>query len=491
MYDVVIVGGGITGLYSCYSILKSFPTTKVCVIEQSGRWGGRVYTKYKDGLSFESGAGRFHSSHKTLMTLLKEFNLQNDMIQLSDNVSYFLKGRWIHNDTELMAVYNSSFKSLKKMWQYLYDNAPRNNSLTLYEYCRSIGLSKSEADCLKDTFGYDSEFTGLNAKNALDIIEFDFYKGTYYVLKGGLQRLIDLIVDKCKKMGADMILNKTCISVDETDKMIKTDDSHTYKYKKCILSVPISALDTIKFNKQLKWTYKPEPYKLCRIYAKYPEPWFKGMAKMISDLKISMVIPVNPNNGLIMISYSDTEVAEYWNSFMSEKELTASLNKDLRKLFKNIEIPEPEWISVEYWNEGCHTWGKNANDFVIMNDIQKQLDNNIFLANEAYCHLQGWIEGSLLMVDSILNEIYTQLGGVKTYTVEEVSKHISKETGIWTIIEGKVYDITKWIPQHPGGVIPIMRIAGKDGTDLFKNNPFHKGKNTEVIIKNYLIGIIR
>jgi cytochrome b involved in lipid metabolism len=126
-----------------------------------------------------------------------------------------------------------------------------------------------------------------------------------------------------------------------------------------------------------------------------------------------------------------------------------------------------------------------------MKDIQEQLGPDLYLANESYCHLQGWIEGSLLMVNNILDSMYTQLGGVKTFTVEEVSKHNSKETGIWTIIDGKVYDISEWIPKHPGGVIPIMRIAGKDGTDLFKNNPFHKGKNTEGIIKNYFIGVIR
>jgi hypothetical protein len=490
MYDIVIVGGGITGLYSCYSILKSFPTTKICVIEQSGRWGGRIYTKYKDGLSFESGAGRFHSSHKSLMGLLKELNLQKDMIPLSDKVSYFLKGRWIHDDRELMTVYKSRFKSLKMMWKYLYDNPPKNNSTTLYEYCLSIGFSKDEADCLKDTFGYDSEFTGLNAKNALDIIEFDFYKGNYYVLKGGLQKLIDLLVEKCKNMGAKMLLNETCISVDEIKNVIKTEQQ-TYNYKKCVLTIPINSLHHIKFKKQLSWTYEPKSYNLCRIYAKYPTPWFKGMAKMISDLKISMVIPVNPDAGLIMISYSDTEEATYWNSFMSEKELKVALNKDLKKMFKNIEIPEPEWISIEYWNEGCHVWGKNADDKSIMKDIQKQLGSDIFMANESYCHLQGWIEGSLIMVKDILDSIYTQLGGVKTFTVEEVSKHNSKETGIWTIIDGKVYDITEWVPKHPGGVIPIMRIAGKDGTDLFKNNPFHKGKNTEGIIKNYFIGVIR
>ena len=39
---------------------------------------------------------------------------------------------------------------------------------------------------------------------------------------------------------------------------------------------------------------------------------------------------------------------------------------------------------------------------------------------------------------------------VKTFTKVDVAKH-SKSTDCWMIIEDKVYDITKFINDHPGG----------------------------------------
>ncbi|KAF4723579.1 hypothetical protein FOZ63_006648, partial [Perkinsus olseni] len=49
---------------------------------------------------------------------------------------------------------------------------------------------------------------------------------------------------------------------------------------------------------------------------------------------------------------------------------------------------------------------------------------------------------------------------------EEVAKHNS-EGDCWIIIGGTVYDVTKWLPIHPGGVAAILAYAGKDGTEQF------------------------
>lgn len=55
---------------------------------------------------------------------------------------------------------------------------------------------------------------------------------------------------------------------------------------------------------------------------------------------------------------------------------------------------------------------------------------------------------------------------VKAYSLTEIALHTSK-TDCWTAIYEKVYDITSYIPRHPGGESQIMKVCGKDGTYLF------------------------
>ncbi len=54
---------------------------------------------------------------------------------------------------------------------------------------------------------------------------------------------------------------------------------------------------------------------------------------------------------------------------------------------------------------------------------------------------------------------------VDSYSTAQVAEHSSEED-CWTIISGKVYDITSYIPRHPGGST-ILAACGTDGTSLF------------------------
>ncbi|KPA77731.1 putative mitochondrial cytochrome b5-like protein [Leptomonas pyrrhocoris] len=50
--------------------------------------------------------------------------------------------------------------------------------------------------------------------------------------------------------------------------------------------------------------------------------------------------------------------------------------------------------------------------------------------------------------------------------LSEVEKHTT-EDDLWFVKDRKVYDITKFVDQHPGGADTLLGVAGKDGTSDF------------------------
>lgn len=72
------------------------------------------------------------------------------------------------------------------------------------------------------------------------------------------------------------------------------------------------------------------------------------------------------------------------------------------------------------------------------------------------------------------------------YTLADVAKHNSKGD-VWIVVKGKVYDVTPYVEEHPGG-LAILRNAGGDATDGF-HGPQHPPRVFD-IIDDFLIGTI-
>ncbi|KAJ5567038.1 Cytochrome b5 [Penicillium sp. DV-2018c] len=53
------------------------------------------------------------------------------------------------------------------------------------------------------------------------------------------------------------------------------------------------------------------------------------------------------------------------------------------------------------------------------------------------------------------------------YTLEEVQKH-NKPDDVWIILHNKVYDVTKYLEDHPGGSAILIEVAGTDATEAFE-----------------------
>ena len=71
------------------------------------------------------------------------------------------------------------------------------------------------------------------------------------------------------------------------------------------------------------------------------------------------------------------------------------------------------------------------------------------------------------------------------YTTEEVAKHCTKED-CWIIIGEMVYDVTPFVEQHPGGIGPMVALAGKDCTDVFAN--YHSARVYKYMLPRYIKG---
>ncbi len=77
----------------------------------------------------------------------------------------------------------------------------------------------------------------------------------------------------------------------------------------------------------------------------------------------------------------------------------------------------------------------------------------------------------------------------KPITLNAVKTHKSP-TDCWTIVNRKVYNLTAWISQHPGGSSRIIAMCGKDASAAF--NAQHAGQGSpNTNLAEYQIGIVK
>eukprot|EP00917_Polyrhabdina_sp_WS-2016_P026225 GHVP01056318.1.p1 GENE.GHVP01056318.1~~GHVP01056318.1.p1 ORF type:complete len:123 (+),score=21.55 GHVP01056318.1:22-390(+) len=73
-------------------------------------------------------------------------------------------------------------------------------------------------------------------------------------------------------------------------------------------------------------------------------------------------------------------------------------------------------------------------------------------------------------------------------SLEELQKHSTPEDG-WTVINGKVYNLTPYLKSHPGGRSTLVDNAlGKDCTKMYKG--VHSWVNEKTILAPLCVGYL-
>lgn len=76
---------------------------------------------------------------------------------------------------------------------------------------------------------------------------------------------------------------------------------------------------------------------------------------------------------------------------------------------------------------------------------------------------------------------------LKEYSLQEVAEH-SSPSDCWIVLFDKIYDVTNFLPDHPGGEFIILESAGRDATLAFRGT--RHGNDTYDSLSKYLVGIL-
>jgi hypothetical protein len=360
IYDTIIVGGGIAGLYA--ALRESDKGKDILLLEASHYWGGRIKTHYHP--QYEIGAGRFHKNHKRLFALIKRFGLTP--IPIDDQMDYLdpNEGLLPHVENYLQKIV--SRMTLKETMR----------DQTFYVYCVEL-LGKAEADHFVNALGFHEPYY-KNAYDYLKALQTDFIQGDYFILKEGMSELCRRIQ---KEIKGTCRLNHRVESIEREGKYLKVDGMLTHKI---VITIPPSLFRYFPILEPFhKITDQITQGPLLRVYAKYKT--FPLSFTTTTELVSRHIIPIG--DGVVMIAYvEDKDI----HPFLDKGKLKpiSEIRKVLEPIHQILGLSEPEWIKPYLWAIGTHAW--KPGPILNMPKIE-----GVTVCGEAFSERQSWVEGAL------------------------------------------------------------------------------------------------
>jgi monoamine oxidase len=387
----IIVGGGIAGLWIADRLAAAgHPVT---VLEKYDYLGGRVVTA-RDG--YEIGAGRIHHSHRRVHALIRRFGLHR--VPLSAD-SLYRKDQNAPIETNTFGEEFAAFL-VHAMSQ------PHLGETTL----RALGAPPA----LLQKYPYRAEVETLRADLAIESFLHEMAgDGGFCVVREGLSAITRGLTESIKAHGGVLLTGQRVTAIEREDDIyrVKTGTA-TYIADRVILALHASALRHIRPVADLPLLRHLTMEPLTRIYARYPFPWFAG-PRIVTDSPLRYIIPVNPAKGIVMISYTDGRDTAHWSKRSGDnRALTAAIQKEVRRLFPELEIPDPIWVRSYPWTDGCTYWKPGRYDPATLSRhaLHPLPDTypELYMCGESFSvGRQAWIEGALDHAAALLDLLRT------------------------------------------------------------------------------------
>ena len=456
-YDIVIVGGGISGLYILDQFTSKFGNLKIKLIERSYRLGGRIYTNYYQNgdTKYETGPWRFHHSHERLRSLLDNYSLDYKQNTSSSSQAY-------------------------KETKYLCSKGKKSQHTNV----KQPGLSYRDVSLLKNkTCSTQQKESISKIPLVMDSASKPYdvnlsYKGKFFVVNKGFSELVSRISQKLEQY-----IETNCLVEDIIN---KNDNYHikiqkrsggeytekTLKSKYLFLCLPPKECMhwSIIQENLLPLVHSVGSIPLHHIYGYSNElsNFHNNRFYIKTDTEISQIISGDFDNNWFQVSYSAGENARFFYRLKQTKPqmLGKIIKEKLAELGVNIPISRME---SHYWEEAFHYW-KPVFNFNIMDSMKNSVYPHpinlpgLFYAGEAFSTIQGWIEGALETSELALNTFYAIKS--RNYIFRPIKIPKSEE---YVILDNRYLDVSQWKVVHPGSTQAINNYLRKDISQLFRH----------------------
>jgi len=397
MYDVVIIGGGIAGIYAAYNIKKNSPTTTFLILEKERKqkMGGRAGTEMFCGTEIVTGAGIGRRKKDVLLyRLLKELDMKTNEFIVEPKYSKTIKH--ISNIPKIMA-------DLKKQYK---------KPQTFKKFAKSV-LGPEEYDNFLLTSGY----TDYENEDAHDVFTYygmednsTKYKAFHVAWKELVTKLADAIGSEHFRFSSQVAaLSKTKSG---TFQVFTGPGGAHYAAKKVIIATTISGIRLLLPDFPIYREIEGQPF--LRLYGKFDKTSLNIVHSFVKGTTIvpgplQKIIPMNAEKGVYMIAYSDNKNAEFLKPHLENTaqnrhffchimEQSLGIPKDTLKLLT---------MKSFYWDIGTHYFKplekyKTRAEFI---EAAQHPIKDIWVVGEAVSFHQGWTEGALESVEQVVRNI--------------------------------------------------------------------------------------
>jgi hypothetical protein len=402
-YDIIIIGAGLAGLYSAYNIMKINPTKTFIIIERDKKeWiGGRIGndTFYNTHVVVGAGIGRQHKDY-LLIQLLKNLHIKTKECDIQMNYAKTICK--IADVDKIIHFLKKEYEKYKIKPNQTFSQFAKNKlGEELYSW---FTISAGYTD-------YENE----------DIYESLYHYGMDDNHPGWKSLIIpwkELVLKLCSKIGMQNIKYKTDVTkivfmpLQDPGFLIETN-KRSYTCNKVIVATNITSILKLvpgaDAKNSLYQQIHGQPF--LRVYGKFPKMSAKIMQQYVPFQTIvpgplHKIIPLE--NGVYMIAYTDNQGALALKDHLENNEKNRRLFENLLEVSLGIPPNSLYLTAIKgyYWPIGTHYYGPlegfpNRKDFI---EKAQHPFKNMLVVGEVVSRNQGWTEGALESVHSVLNK---------------------------------------------------------------------------------------